>query len=627
MNIKNVIFNNIPKKKQGLKLGSMITQSNIGATETVQEYLESDKFYKLVSALDIDWAGIQIGENIEINDTADLINWISSLPVSGGSGKSAYELYVEEETNKGADPLSLSDWLESLQGEPGTSGSNGKSAYELYLESVPQGETPLTQSQWLDSLKGNDGSQGLNGKSAYDIAVEQGFIGNEEEWLNSLKGTSFKILGIYPQISDLTEQHPTGSEGDAYAVGTSESNVIYIWGENGWTNVGSLQGIQGSPGINGSDGVDGKDGKDGQDGITPQIRINNSTLEWEVSYNNGETWSSTGVVAKGDPGVPGNSGSEGRGITKIEKTNTVGLVDTYTITFSDDTTFMFTVTNGTNGGETNIVFNTPYDAESNKAATMADVSSYNLTIGTEEDNEEENYLILTPNNGEPSTVIIESSGNTQDAETVNGHIIESDVPANAVFTDTTYQFEQSGNDLKVGTNGGTKSVIFSGSSQQTDVYKLMNTRINAIPIKSYVETGYDIWIGPKEALIENLSENDETIFKLTLVDSNTSKTYNSLTEIIKKLITGEDYRVIYKTIHINIEYICNQILSKIIKISGIINYENGEFSIPDDNITIDDYHEYLVYYIVENQQFNVKQIYPQAQYNYSSSNQTLDITQ
>ena len=34
------------------------------------------------------------------------------------------------------------------------------------------------------------GSGALQGKSAYDIAVEQGFQGNEKEWLKSLEGIS-----------------------------------------------------------------------------------------------------------------------------------------------------------------------------------------------------------------------------------------------------------------------------------------------------------------------------------------------------------------------------------------------------------------------------------------------------
>jgi len=42
-------------------------------------------------------------------------------------------------------------------------------------------------------------------------------------------------------------------------------------------------------------------------------------------------------------------GEDGRGIKKIEKTSTNGLVDTYTITYTDDTTSTFTVTNGKDG--------------------------------------------------------------------------------------------------------------------------------------------------------------------------------------------------------------------------------------------------------------------------------------
>lgn len=48
-------------------------------------------------------------------------------------------------------------------------------------------------------------------------------------------------------------------------------------------------------------------------------------------------------------GSGGGSGTDGRGITSISKTSTDGLVDTYTITYTDNTTSTFTVTNGANG--------------------------------------------------------------------------------------------------------------------------------------------------------------------------------------------------------------------------------------------------------------------------------------
>ena len=52
----------------------------------------------------------------------------------------------------------------------------GKSAYEIALDNGFVG----TEQEWLDSL--------TQGKSAYDIAVENGFVGTEVEWLASLQG-------------------------------------------------------------------------------------------------------------------------------------------------------------------------------------------------------------------------------------------------------------------------------------------------------------------------------------------------------------------------------------------------------------------------------------------------------
>lgn len=39
----------------------------------------------------------------------------------------------------------------------------------------------------VDGLPGDDGTDGADGKSAYEIAVENGFVGTEAEWLESLK--------------------------------------------------------------------------------------------------------------------------------------------------------------------------------------------------------------------------------------------------------------------------------------------------------------------------------------------------------------------------------------------------------------------------------------------------------
>lgn len=60
---------------------------------------------------------------------------------------------------------------------------------------------------------------------------------------------------------------------------------------------------------------------------------------WFVWDAANEEWVDTGVRAEG----------EGTGIEKIEKTGTQGLVDTYTIYYTNGTTYTYTVTNGAQG--------------------------------------------------------------------------------------------------------------------------------------------------------------------------------------------------------------------------------------------------------------------------------------
>ena len=53
--------------------------------------------------------------------------------------------------------------------------------------------------------------------------------------------------------------------------------------------------------------------------------------------------------ARGLKGDKGDAGADGVGIVDIAKTNTSGLIDTYTITLTDGTTKTFVVKNGADG--------------------------------------------------------------------------------------------------------------------------------------------------------------------------------------------------------------------------------------------------------------------------------------
>ena len=52
---------------------------------------------------------------------------------------------------------------------------------------------------------------------------------------------------------------------------------------------------------------------------------------------------------QGIQGIQGIQGVTGKGISNISLISTVGLVKTYRITYTDDTTFDYTVTDGANG--------------------------------------------------------------------------------------------------------------------------------------------------------------------------------------------------------------------------------------------------------------------------------------
>ena len=129
---------------------------------------------------------------------------------------------------------------------------------------------------------------------------------------------------------------------------------------------------------------------DGGNRITFSYTLDNGTVKTStLDVMNGVDGKDGAKGEKGDPGQngqDGTNGSDGIGISKIEKTKTEGFVDTYTITFSDDSTFEYTVTNGKDGsgsstGEENVieeikVNGTPLSPDENKSVdiTVPDIS-------------------------------------------------------------------------------------------------------------------------------------------------------------------------------------------------------------------------------------------------------------
>ena len=140
-------------------------------------------------------------------------------------------------------------------------------------------------------------SSGADGDSAYDIAVDNGFVGTEEQWLASLKG-------------DKGDKGDTGNTGATGTNGyTPIKGVDYFDGATGAKGDTGNDGYTPIKGIDQFDGTNGIDGTDGTDGVgipiggtTGQVLAKKTNTdydtEWITSSAGGVTSfnSRTGIV-------------------------------------------------------------------------------------------------------------------------------------------------------------------------------------------------------------------------------------------------------------------------------------------------------------------------------------------
>lgn len=157
------------------------------ATETVRATT-------IVKTLHVRPSGFE-GENSNVPPTPDLYQQLlEKISEKGKDGKSAYEIAIEH-----GFVGTEADWLESLKGVDGKDGVNGKDGCDG--RNGVDGLPGKDGKSGADGLPGRDGINGTDGKSAYIIAVEHGFSGTENEWLQSLKGADGKD-GITPNMSN-----------------------------------------------------------------------------------------------------------------------------------------------------------------------------------------------------------------------------------------------------------------------------------------------------------------------------------------------------------------------------------------------------------------------------------------
>lgn len=179
--------------------------------------------------------------------------------------------------------------VQGLQGEKGEKGDTGDTG-----PAGPQGERGETGPEGPEGPKGEKGDTGAVGP--------QGPKGDKGD--PGADGTSFTVLGLVSAVAGLPA---AGSPGDAWAVGTADSNSVYVWdtAAAAWTDLGPLKGPKGDKGETGAQGPQGLPGEAGAQGPKGEPGADGA------QGPKGDTGPAGKDGAQGPQGLPGADGAQG----------------------------------------------------------------------------------------------------------------------------------------------------------------------------------------------------------------------------------------------------------------------------------------------------------------------------
>ena len=228
------------------------------------------------------------------------------------------------------------------QGETGPAGPAGERGPQgLPGSQGPKGDIgPIGPKgdQGVPGLKGDKGDKGDVGATG-----PQGPRGDPgPQGPAGKNGTSFTVLGLYANLAALQSDHPTGAAGDAWAVGTQVSNVIYLWDTetNIWKNIGSIKGEKGEPG---PQGLIGPAGPRGEQGIQGPKGDSGETGPQGPKGDTGPAGQDGADGAQGPVGLKGEQGETGpKGDPGVDGAD--GISPTITVASNTSTEYKLTIT-------------------------------------------------------------------------------------------------------------------------------------------------------------------------------------------------------------------------------------------------------------------------------------------
>ena len=227
----------------------------------------------------------------------------------------------------------------------GANGKDGASIVNIQLDktqshfifTMSNGQAIETSVSMPEVVKGPKGDKGQDGLSAYQVAVKNGFKGNEQEWLQSLKGSKGdSVTGPRGEKGEKGDSI-VGPKGQDGSPGKDAPHVTRVTYDNNQLSFTFSDGSSLSTPFIVPTPTNGKDGKDGINGknapTIEDVKYDDDTLTF--SFSDGSSLSTPFIMPAPKDGKDGKNGTDGKNAPSVTSVSYAN--DELTFNFSDGT--------------------------------------------------------------------------------------------------------------------------------------------------------------------------------------------------------------------------------------------------------------------------------------------------